>query len=88
MRDLLTAAERADHAGIFEHRGLLPEEDVNEDASEHPNLKEEQRQRDNNHKQVGGAGRDHHENGEGQDKEEKKRAVDQHAKDRDARPIF
>jgi hypothetical protein len=59
-----------DHAGLFKHRGLA-RKDVNEDASEHPNLKEKQRQRATISSAGWGTGRDHHEDGERQDKEEK-----------------
>ena len=58
-REISTIAQRIDEFGVFENRKLLPEQNVDEETAEHPNLQDEQTQREKDQQYRRRASRNH-----------------------------
>src|SRR5207247_10007231 len=85
-RQMSTFAQRVDDSCVFENGKLLPEKNVDEKATEHPNLHAQQSQREKDHKHRRRAGDNHRCDQEGKYDQQEENAIDEDAQRRDARP--
>src|SRR4029453_17388145 len=81
-----TFAQRIDDSCVFENGKLLPEKDIDEKATEHPNLQAEQSQREKDHKHRRAPGGNHSCDQECKYDQQEENAIDEDAQRRDARP--
>src|SRR5207248_8752115 len=81
-----TFAQRVDDSCVFENRKMLPEKNVDEKATEHPNLHAEQSHREKDHEHRRGAADNHSCDQEGKYNQQEKNAIDEDAQRCDARP--